>query len=210
MGTLRTEPYRRQHVVVWPPAHVGPAWKTVARSATVELVAGVLASLTAIIGLTGRQPVWTAAIATILIGIGLIIRGGAIAARWREVMRQLPGTRETQTGVAIELLAGLASVAFALIAPNSREPSTLIGCATVVIGIALMLASPEQTALAELGPARARKLAWTSSTAMVVIGLTAAILGLLAIVAGDLTLALIALLAASSGATFAGVALRRA
>jgi len=221
MGTLRTEPLRPrpEHVVVYEDPNPPDQWMTtrvVGTSAKIELGAGALAALAAIVGLAGELPIYMSMIAAILIGIGLIARAGAIGARWRKIAHHTPGSAETRSGTALEMLAGLVSVALAIIAPSTSEPATLIGCAVLVIGIALMLAGPEQTALGELAPSPVgrqlvvtRELMKTSTSAMVIIGLGAAVLGMLSILAGnvDMTLALVGLLGLGLGLLFAGAAL---
>jgi hypothetical protein len=92
----------------------------------------------------------------------------------------------------------------------------LLGSAVMIVGVALMLAGPEQTALGELAPGpggkvlrATRELMWTSSSAIILIGLAVAVLGVLSILAGsdDMTLALVGLLGAGLAMTFAGAAL---
>ena len=206
-------------MVVYEDAKPPEVWTTtrvVTLSANVELAAGILAALVAIVGLTGEAPVWMAMVAAMLIGVGLMARGSAVGVRWRHIARHAAGSSETRAGTALEILAGVASIVFAAIAPSSSQPSTLIGSAVLVVGIALMLGGPEQTAVGELAPSEAgrslavtRDLIWTSSTAMVIIGLAAAVLGMLSILAGDadMGLVLVGLLGSGLGLVFAGAAM---
>src|SRR5262245_4197786 len=58
-----------------------------AGGSTIETLGGLIAVVVAVIGL-GYQQVLLCAIATIAIGVGLLVEGASVAARWRETARK--------------------------------------------------------------------------------------------------------------------------
>lgn len=235
MGTLRTEPIepdvRKGEHVVYPvnePWGSGPhdarfradrsgATRVLTASARVGLIAGLSAGAVCIVGLAEVQQAWMGAVAAIVLGSALMARAATVSIGLRRVARRdrAAHLREAHAGVALELLAGIIGVLAGVIAPATEHPAMLVGIAAIIFGVALLLGSSEQTTLGELGPPTdgaptpevTRELVQTSTVAMVLVGVGAAVLGVLATLQDDLPLSLVALLFVGVVLAFAGGAL---
>lgn len=174
-----------------------------AGGSTVELAAGVVAIVLAVIGLAGGVPQLMAEIATLVIGVGLVAHGVSIAVRWKAVMRSLDGDDEGLVGggIGLEVVGGLAAIVLVIIAWAGVMPAGMLDAAALVIGGALVLGSaiPPQLATTAADPdvviqVRSRRILVTSAGLMLLVGITSAILGILGII--DVTPALPAALVA--------------
>ena len=224
MGYVSTEKHRdlSRHETIYehPDAErlLAPDRRTVVvveSGATIEVLAGLAAVAVAVIGIDGHSPLTMAAIATLLLGIALVTQGGAIASRWRAMLRRLDGLRydraELAGGIGTEVFGGLVGIAIAIIALAGVVPRVLIPVGAIVLGAALLLGGAAQPELASLGGRiddRAQAVE-ASGGIMVIVGIAAAVLGILALleVGPALELALIALLCVGAALTFAGGAL---
>ena len=145
----------------------------------------------------------------------LVTQGGAIASRWRTMLRRLDGVRYDRTeligGIGTEVFGGVVGIVLAILALAGVVPRILIPTAAIVFGGALLLGGAAQPELANLAPGRnARAQAVEASGGIMVIGgIASAVLGILALldVGPILVLALIALLCVGSALVFAGGAL---
>jgi hypothetical protein len=184
--------------------------------ASIEVITGLAAIVVAVIGIDGYRPVVMASIATLLLGIALATQGGAIASRWRATLRGLDGTRfdrgELLGGIGTEVFGGAVGIVIAIVALAGVMPAVLVAVAAIVFGGALLLGGAAQPELAHLGPARNESRApavEASGGIMVVVGIAAAVLGILALlnVGPVVVLALIAMLCVGAALVFAGGAL---
>ena len=183
--------------------------------ASVEVGTGLAAIVGTVIGIDGHRPAIMAGIATLLLGIALVTQGGAIASRWRTMLRRLDGVRYDRTeligGIGTEVFGGIVGIVLAILALAGVVPRILIPTAAIVFGGALLLGGAAQPELANLAPGRnARAQAVEASGGiMVIVGIASAVLGILALldVGPILVLALIALLCVGSALVFAGGAL---
>ena len=182
--------------------------------ASLEVVAGLGAVAVTVIGIDGYRPLTMAAVATLLLGIALVTQGGAIASRWRAMLRRLDGTRYDRTellgGIGTEVFGGLVGIVIAILALAGVVPRVMVPVATIVFGAALLLGGAAQPELANLGVRDSRAQAVEASGGvMVIVGIAAAVLGILALleVGPAIVLALIALLCVGGALTFAGGAL---
>jgi len=182
--------------------------------ASLEVLAGLGAVALTVIGIDGHRPLTMGAVATLLLGIALVTQGGAIASRWRAMVRRLDGTRYDRTellgGIGTEVFGGLVGIAIAILALAGVVPRVMVPVATIVYGAALLLGGAAQPELANLGGRDSRAQAVEASGGiMVIVGIAAAVLGILALleVGPAIVLALIALLCVGGALTFAGGAL---
>jgi len=183
--------------------------------ASVEVAAGLAAIVVTVIGIDGYRPGVMAAISTLLLGIALVSQGGAIASRWRTMLRRLDGVRYDRTelisGIGTEVFGGAVGVVLAILALAGVVPHVLIPAAAIVFGGALLLGGAAQPELANLAPGRDSRAqaVEASGGVMVIVGIAAAVLGILALldVGPIFVLTLIALLCVGCSLVFAGGAL---
>lgn len=190
-----------------------------AGGSTIETLGGLTALVVAIVGFSSI-PFTMASIGTIAIGIALFSQGTAIMARWREALRRLEGTRyekrELASGVSTEMFGGLAGIVMGMIALLGVKPLVLLPVSAIVFGGALLLGGAAQPDLVYLAPERNPKLArmtysaiQTSGSVMILVGIAAVVLGILAVlhVGPILTLTLVSQMAIGAALVFAGGAL---
>jgi hypothetical protein len=103
-----------------------------------EAVAGIAAVVLAIVGLAGLYPVYLTAIASIVLGVALLLQGGAVAARFSQLLAEAAGTRLTNRelggGMSAEFLAGAAGVVLGILALLRVFPEVLLPVAAIVFG----------------------------------------------------------------------------
>ncbi|MBV8758457.1 MAG: hypothetical protein JO257_14325 [Deltaproteobacteria bacterium] len=183
--------------------------------ASVEVITGLAAVAVTVIGIDGYRPIVMASVATLLLGIALVTQGGAIASRWRAMLRRFESTRfdraELIGGIGTEVFGGVVGIVIAILALAGVVPHVMIPVATIVYGAALLLGGAAQPELAILGgkdDSRANAVE-ASGGIMVLVGIAAGVLGILALldVGPIVELALIALLCVGGALTFAGGAL---
>jgi hypothetical protein len=226
MGTVRTGgPQRRRTargdvVYRWPGADDddddAQAAATLERGTQLELLAGAVGLVAAIAGLAGAVPIAAASIATIAVGTALLAQGGTTAARWREA-DHIPDTERAEAlGIGTEVAGGLASIVLGALALIGVMPRELLASAMLVLGASLLLGGPAQPELVrDLVPRRwriTREGVRTSSGAMVMAGLAAIVLGILALVGGParaVVLALVAVLCIAAALALSAAVLAR-
>lgn len=188
---------------------------------TTEAIGGAAAIVLAILGLLGVLPTVLASIASIAIGVGLIVAGGAIAARYERVLAgPEPSTtrREIAGGMGMEAFAGVAAVVLGVLALLGLSPLTLLAISAIAAGAGLLMASGSMARLESLvrwetahdTTSKLHDTVYASAGSEVLIGVGAIVLGILALTGRDpLTLVLVALLSIGasllvSGSTIAG------
>jgi len=187
---------------------------------SVELVGGGVAVVLAIIGLTGSLPIYMASVATIAIGCALLAHGAAVTARWTDTIRRAVVDRserlEVTGGIGSEILGGMCGIVLGILALAGAAPLVLLPVAAIVSGGAILLGAPAQPELARLAPDRDRRMnritfeaVEASTGAMVLVGLGAVVLGILALipVGPVLTLVMAAMLAVGGALLLTGGAL---
>jgi hypothetical protein len=181
------------------------AERTTARAITggssVEAIGGVAAIVLAIIGLAGFLPIYMASIATIAIGAALMFEGAAIFARWKALTRAEPRLRG---GVGTEVFGGAAGIVLGILALVGVAPNILLPVAAIVFGGSLILGGSVEAEAADAisyrDPRRAHlfhETAQASGGVMVLVGIGAAVLGILGVltVGPVLTLTMVSMLA---------------
>ena len=185
---------------------------------TAEAVAGIAGVVLAVIGLATFWSYTMCGIAAIAIGVGLLLHGGAIAARWNQAMHRLDvngryDRTELAGGVGTEVIGGAAGIVLGVLAVAGIHGPTLLPVAAIVFGAALLLGGAAQPELENLAPEyepRFRRMTHqaieASSGVMVMVGIAAAVLGILALlkVSSVITLSLVAMLCVGGALLLAG------
>jgi hypothetical protein len=187
-----------------------------AGGSSLETLGGLVALVAAIVGFASA-PFQMAGIATIALGIAVFAQGIAIVSRWKEAVRRIQGTRvkerELAGGITTEVFAGIVGVVLGIVGLAGIQPLIVYPVAVVVFGGALLLGGAAQPDLVYLSPDKNPKFArltydaiQTSGGIMVLVGVAAAVLGILGLlqVGPILTLTLVGLLAIASALVFAG------
>lgn len=165
-----------------------------------EGAAGIAVIVLAIIGLTHTQPGILASIATIVIGVGLIVQGFNTAAEYSRVVTPVGAAVPGQVAVAapgIDLggdvmaacAAGIAGIVLGILGLLSIHTQYLIPAAVIVFGADLLLSGaltvgrgPVTTV--QPGPQATLRVAGSAGASglEIMVGVAAVILGILAIV----------------------------
>lgn len=190
-----------------------------AGGSTIETLGGLAAVILAVVGFQ-QQPIVMCAIATISIGVALLSQGASIMARWRDALGKLqrakPERTEIVEGVSTEVFGGAVGIVLGILALAGVKPLVMLPVAAIVFGGSLLLGGAAQSDLVYLAPDRNPRFAratfgaiQTSGGVMVLVGVAAAVLGILALldVGPALSLALIAMLSIGFALLFAGGAL---
>jgi len=192
--------------------------KTVTRGSITQAVCGVGAAVLAILGLAGILVGYMVSVATIAIGVAFLAEGGAIAARWDDLMREAPSSRfdkqsEFGGGLGAEFVAGITGVVLGILALLGLYPAVLIPVAIVVFGGGLLLGSALTMDLGSIGldydrgGRMSRDATRAASGMQVLVGLGAIVLGILALVGfAPGTMSLVALLAIGTSILLSGSA----
>lgn len=193
---------------------------TLTGGSSLELIGGGVAVVLAIVGLAGYLPTYMAAIATIAIGGGLLAHGAAVTARWSDAIRQAGTDRseriEVGGGMGSEVFGGASGIVLGILALADVRPLVLLPVAAIVLGGAILLGAPAQPEIAKLAPDRDRRFGRltyeaveASTGAMVLVGLGAIVLGILALidVGPVLTLVMVSMLAVGGALLVTGGAL---
>ena len=201
--------------------HTTTAAREIEGGSTTEAIGGAAAIVLAILGLLGVLPTVLASIASIAIGVGLIVAGGAIAARYERVLsgpETATAHREIAGGMGMEAFAGVAALVLGILALLGLSPLTLLAISAIAAGAGLLMASGSMARLESLVrwetahdmESKMRDTVYAASGSEVLIGVGAIVLGILALTGHDpLTLVLVALLSIGasllmSGSTIAG------
>jgi hypothetical protein len=183
---------------------------------TTEAVGGAAAIILAILGLIGVLPTLLASIAAIAIGVGLVMAGGAIAARYEKVLSAPESSatrREIAGGMGMEALAGIAALVLGILALLGLSTGTMLAIAAIAAGAGLLMASGSMARLESLvrwetardDTPKTHDTVYASAGSEVLIGTGAIVLGILALTGMDpLTLVLVALLSIGAALLVSG------
>jgi hypothetical protein len=197
--------------------------KTITGGSTLEIIAGAGAVVLGILGLADVLPTLFVIISIIAVGGGLMLAGGSIAAKYRDLLgsserRSSSTLAETGGGITAETIGGAAGVALGILALVGIEPATLMSVAIIVLGGALMFGAGAtrrlsnvlvETSRAPMHKQRVANESVKGAAAMQVIaGLAAAALGILTLVdiGGQVTLSLVAVIILGGGLLLSGLA----
>jgi hypothetical protein len=190
-----------------------------AGGSTLETLGGLAAVVLSVVGFQER-PIEMCAIATIAIGVALLSQGASIMARWGHTAAKLQGSKpdrnELVEGVSTEVFGGVVGIILGVIALIGIKPAVMLPVAALVFGGSLLLGGAAQPDLVYLAPeknpsyARATfRAIQASGSIMVLVGVAAAVLGILGLlgVGPPLSLSLVAMLSIGFALLFAGGAL---
>jgi hypothetical protein len=190
-----------------------------AGGSTLETIGGLAAVILSVVGFQER-PIEMCAVATIAIGVALLSQGASIMARWRHAVGKLQGGKpdrnELVEGVSTEVFGGAVGIVLGIIALVGIKPLVMLPVAAIVFGGSLLLggaATPDLVYLAPENNPRFARLTFSAIQAsggvMVLVGVAAAVLGILGLldVGPPLSLALVAMLSIGFSLLFAGGAL---
>lgn len=195
--------------------------KVVAGGSVFEALCGAGTVVLAIIGLAGTLPGYLTSVATIVFGAALIAHGGAIAARYRQLLRETePYELDTRTelggGMGAELIGGAAGIVLGILGLIGLATPVLIPIAVIVFGAAVMFGSGATADLSTLSAytthprfaASARQATMAASGTQALVGIGAVVLGILALIGLDpVVLTLVALLALGGAVVLSGTAI---
>lgn len=190
-----------------------------AGGSTLETLGGLVAVILSILGFS-RSPIEMCAVATIALGVALLAQGASIMARWGQALQRAKGTRLERTelveGVSTEVFGGAVGIVLGVLTLVGIEPAVLLPVAAIVFGGSLLLGGATQPDLVFLAPERNPRYARLTFSAiqasggiMVLVGVAAAVLGILALVGvgPPISLALVAMLSIGFALVVAGSAL---
>jgi hypothetical protein len=192
--------------------------RTLEGGSIVEAVGGSAALVLAILGLATVLPKTLAAVATIAIGVALLAEGAAIAGRYARIVAKSEmgrvGATELGGGTSAEFVAGGAGIVLGLLSLLNVAPIPLTAVAAIVFGGALLLGSGATSRLNAAVAGRehpvdaTREVVQAASGAQVLVGLSSAVLGIIALVGiAPETLVLVALLSVGATIVLSGTAL---
>jgi hypothetical protein len=114
-----------------------------ATGSLVAAAAGSAVVVLSIIGLVHDDAIFLASICAIVIGAALLAQGGAITAEYSRILSMITGGAvgavELGGGATVEVIAGGAGVVLGILGLLGLAPETLLACAVVVVGAALIL-----------------------------------------------------------------------
>jgi hypothetical protein len=191
-----------------------------ASGSSLELLGGLVAVLASVVGLGSFLPFYMSLIATIAIGVALLAHGTSVVARWEHARRRLDDAHhehaEVIGGVSTEVFGGAVGIVLGVLAATHVIAFVLMPIAAIVYGGSLLLGGAAQTDLADLVPQAnlqyrriTRDAIQASGGVMVLVGIAAATLGILAVlgVGPVVVLTLVAMLSIGGALVLAGGAL---
>lgn len=168
--------------------------RAITRGTAVEGIVGLSAAVLAILGLAGGYTDMLLSVATVVLGIAMIIEGRVVIGRFSSVMREIgeiQGFRTTYGGMSIEVLAGIAGVTLGMLSLMGVNPTMLCSSAVIVSGAAVLFSASTiamiNSIIASGGSKNpilqsvAASMSATSSDVRVLVGIGALTLGILAV-----------------------------
>ncbi len=186
-----------------------------------ESIGGAGGLVLAILGLAGIDPRYTGPVAAIAIGGALVLQGGAVGARFRQLLAETNGGpvsgAELGGGVSVDFLGGAAVILLGVLALLRVEPGVLQAVAAIVLGGTVFISSGVVSRLNSLAVRSdghrvmqeiARDFVGMSAGAQILAGAGAIVLGILSLAAvGPPELTLVAFLVTASSIFLSGAAL---
>lgn len=168
---------------------------------TIQTLTGVAAVVLAALGLAQFLPNFLLNIAIIVVGVGLFVRGGAVAAEYSALIRESSSKSTAGAppsgGASAELLAGAVGIVLGILALLSITPPAMTTpVALIVLALGLMMNSVTNARISKLrlamagteGPAREAFIReafinalWADSSTQVLASIGALVLGAVAL-----------------------------
>lgn len=196
--------------------------ETLIGGAGAEAIAGIGAVSLSVIGLAHVYPDVLLAISGIAVGIGLLLEGSSLAVEHRKLLSLIAPDKlehiNVDMGMSVEVIAGLTAVVLGILSVLALNPNVLMPAAAIVVGTALLLSSGTTARLNALrlagqnveGPALhvAREMVNGSAMTEVLVGISAVVLGILALIGvAPTVLTLVAFLAIGGSLALSGSAI---
>lgn len=191
------------------------------KGSVAETIAALVTIVLTILGLAHVAPEFLVAIATIVFGAALILRGSATVAEYARITAQPSGATIGDGGLSAVFLAGAAGIVLGILALLGINTAQLTAIAVIAFGAALILSSslalrvhllraslarPDDRTQRVANEALASELLSSSAGIFGLAGLSAIVLGILALAGfSPVVLILIALLALGSVSAVNGV-----
>jgi len=176
-----------------------------------ETLCGAGAVALTILGLLGVLPLTLAAIASIALGVGLLIGGAALTRRYQAGVPAgaMPRAREEVVGaLGFQAIAGVAAIALGVLALLGLDQLTLLAISVLVLGAALLVAGGGVARLAQssrLLRGEPGEVYSATGYGEAILGVGAVVLGILALTGHvPLTLTLVALLSVGAAILVGG------
>jgi hypothetical protein len=188
----------------------------------VGMVAGALAVILAIIGLSGVHSLGMVAVSVIVVGLALLVESGIMGAEYSNLLAHVGKDNITRmevgAGLGVEGVAGVVAVIFGVLALSGVNPGAMVAIGTLLLGVGVMFASRlhdrirsmriDPTVERDEMDRVTRELLGTATGAQVLVGLGAVILAILALVGfAPITLTLVAVLAIGASILIGGAML---
>ncbi len=195
--------------------------KTVFGGSLAEGIASGAAVVLTLVALSGIAPEMLLSVAVIVMGAAFLLEGGAVSMRFSKLLAETSTSRfdeaELGVGVTSEFLGGVSGIILGILSLLRISPMVLVPAAVIVYASTLMMSSGMTMRLNALElegageTTRFRKIAHEAMTAAAgvefLLGLAAAVLGIIAVVGVYGTvLSLVALLAISVSGFVTGTA----
>lgn len=193
--------------------------EVVASGSIAEAIGGIGAVVLAVFGLAGLLPQEMAAIATMAVGMGLLLEGLAVGTRLSDLLseseKNLSDVAKLGGGTGVDFLGGVAGGMLGLLAILDIVPLTLMAIAVIVFGACLLLSSGATYRLDLLANKLGQKTSTTAqalvaaaaSGVQVLIGIAGIALGIIALVGiSPLILILVGLLSVGAAVLISGSA----
>jgi len=114
-----------------------------AAGSVVEAITGLGAVVLAILALANVLPVMLASIAAIALGVALFVKGGAIMARYADLVAHYgsgsPELTEFGGGTSVEFLGGLGGIVLGVLCLLSIEEGILLPVSVIMFGMVLLI-----------------------------------------------------------------------
>jgi hypothetical protein len=163
----------------------------------IESIAGLAVMVLAILALVGVLPALLTTVSGIVFGAAMLVAGIAIAGAWTRLTAVAARTRgetiEAEGGAGVEMLVGLAAIALGILALLGISPAVLVPALIITGGAGLLLSAGTPQRLSDframiLGTSlETRRMIHEavkgSSVAQALGGISAVVLGILALVA---------------------------
>lgn len=154
-------------------------------------IASLGAIAVAIVGLCGIEPLLMLSIATLVIGVALLVSGRTVAVRESELF---PGVETTYSeeiiggGMALDSFAGLAGIVLGVLALVGIDSRILLPAAAITFGGAMLLAGGSVARISQLPMGEFSRQQWSARQSMYVASGVDLLCGAGAIVLGILSL----------------------
>lgn len=166
-----------------------------------EAVGGVAVIALAITALAGWFQINLVAIAAIVIGAGMLLEGGSIAARYARVLMSASSQRTAGAdlggGLSTEFAGGAAAIILGILSLLHIYPTILLPIIAIVVGAAILLGAASMSALNAMvveqhfpgaGHGATRQVATAAvgaaSGTQVLVGIAAVVLGIIGVAGG--------------------------